>query len=288
MLNNRKVAQPQLGVSQADVLYEAPVEGGITRMLGVYQDASDVGVIGSVRSARLYYLDIAQGYDAIYIHAGGSPQAYIALKSRGATHVDGVNGPHQEIFYRDAERRRTMGYEHSMVTTGALIAQYLPTYKFRLDHDADYAYAPVFDPDFALPGGGARSISVSFSSLKSTSMAYHEPDGLYYLSQHGGAYVDGNDGVQVTAANVLVLKAAIGQISGDTEGRLDVSLVGSGTGYYAAGGGYAPIKWSKKSVTDPFVYTYEDGRELTFRTGRTYVGIVAKSVEPVFSSEVTS
>ena len=76
MLNNLKAAQPQLGISQADIIYEVPAEGGITRMLAVYQEPGSLGLVGSVRSARQYYWEIAQGHDAVYIHAGASPEFY--------------------------------------------------------------------------------------------------------------------------------------------------------------------------------------------------------------------
>ena len=52
MLNNLKAALPQLGQSKADIIYECLAEGGITRMLGVYQSVEGVGTIGSVRSSR--------------------------------------------------------------------------------------------------------------------------------------------------------------------------------------------------------------------------------------------
>lgn len=80
MLNNLKEALPQLGQSQADVIYEVPAEGGITRMLAVYQSLDGVGKIGSIRSARPYYLELALGHDAIYIHAGGSEDAYAKIR----------------------------------------------------------------------------------------------------------------------------------------------------------------------------------------------------------------
>ena len=54
MLNNLKKALPQLGVSQADLIYELPAEGGITRMMAVFQSVEGVGDLGSVRSARDY------------------------------------------------------------------------------------------------------------------------------------------------------------------------------------------------------------------------------------------
>ena len=60
MLNNIKAAMPQQGNSQADIIYEVLAEGGITRMMALYQQPANVGIIGSVRSARLYYFQLAQ------------------------------------------------------------------------------------------------------------------------------------------------------------------------------------------------------------------------------------
>ena len=45
MLNNLKKAQPQLGNAQADIIYEVPAEGGITRMLAVYQTLDGIGTL---------------------------------------------------------------------------------------------------------------------------------------------------------------------------------------------------------------------------------------------------
>jgi hypothetical protein len=249
-------------------------------MLAIYQDVAGTGVIGSIRSARPYYIDIAQGYDAIYIHAGGSPQAYQLLQSRNITRLDGVNGGRQEIFYRDAARRRAMGYEHSLVTSGELISQYLPTYKFRLEHGDGYAYAPKFEPDAAAPGAepGER-VQIKFSSIKSTELEYRPDSGHYSLSQFGAEVADGDGGEPVLFANVLILRASIGQIVGDAEGRLNVKLTGSGAGWFYCGGKRAAIRWSKKDAASPFVYTLENGLPLTFRTGRTYAAIISKEAE---------
>ena len=71
MINNISVAQPvQTGVNNADIVYETEVEGGITRLMAVYQDIASVGQIGPVRSARYPYVDLALGNDAIYVHCG--------------------------------------------------------------------------------------------------------------------------------------------------------------------------------------------------------------------------
>ena len=274
MIGNSSDAQPQLGVSGADIIYEVPAEGNITRMMAVFQDVKDAGVIGSIRSSRPYYVDLAQGHDAIYIFAGGSNDAYQTLSSRNITRLDGVNGRLTDIYYRDSSRRRSLGYTHSLVTSGDLITRWLPTYNFRLEHSEDYE-SPLQFTDNGAPENGlpALDFSVKFLGSKTTSFTYDADDGKYYLRQHGSKYLDGSDGSQLAVTNVLILQTAVSQIRGDTEGRLTVTLTG-GRGYFVCGGQYIDIKWSKDSVSAPLVYTLEDGSELYFGRGNTYVCVV--------------
>lgn len=280
MINNLKKAQPQQGISQADIIFEALVEGGITRMMAVYQDVSHVGVIGSVRSSRHYFLDLAQGLDAVYIHAGGSALAYDAIYSRNITHLDGVNGGKQDIFYRDAARRASMGYEHSLMTSGELISEYVPQYNFETEHKDGYVLNMSFIDDGTPQNGQeANSVIVHFSSGKSTTFDFSREEGRYYVSQYGSAYADGNDDIQLSFTNVLVLYAKVYQISGDTAGRLETILTGSGSGYFFCGGKYIEISWSKENHASPFVFTDSNGNALTFSRGKTYVNIVSKNNE---------
>ena len=105
MLNNLKAAQPQLGISQADIIYEVTAEGGITRMLGLYQTMDGIGTLGSIRSTRPYYIELALGHDALLVHAGGSQEAYSDIYSWKVDNMDGVRGGSDaEIFWRDRDR----------------------------------------------------------------------------------------------------------------------------------------------------------------------------------------
>ena len=74
MINCHNGALPQAGLQDAYVVYELMVEGGITRMMALFKDI-DSDKIGSIRSARMQYLDYALENNAIYIHAGGAPDA---------------------------------------------------------------------------------------------------------------------------------------------------------------------------------------------------------------------
>ena len=87
MINNVLIAQPvQAGLNDADIVYETEVESGITRLMAVYQDISKVDKIGSVRSARYPYVDLALGHDAIYIHSGEDP-TYCAPHLKDIDHI---------------------------------------------------------------------------------------------------------------------------------------------------------------------------------------------------------
>ena len=76
MFNNIQAALPQSGISNAEVVYEAPVEGGITRLMGILEDYQDVERIGSVRSCRNYFVYFAREFNTYYLHYG---QAVYAL-----------------------------------------------------------------------------------------------------------------------------------------------------------------------------------------------------------------
>ena len=91
MLNNHEIASPQSGTSEASILYEAIVEGGITRLMGVYEQFSTER-IGSVRSARHYFVSFADEYDAIFVHFGETKYATAKIKELGIDNLSGLTG----------------------------------------------------------------------------------------------------------------------------------------------------------------------------------------------------
>lgn len=283
MLNNLKGALPQLGVSQSDIIYEVLAEGGITRMLGVYQNVEAVGTIGSVRSSRPYYLELALGHDAIYLHAGGSPDAYTKIKEWGVTALDCVNGPYEgSLFWRDSERRKTLGYEHSVITSGETISSLFPSYTFRKFHEEGYTYSQAFVEE-GIPAGGetADTVTVPFSYYKTGLFEYSAEEGKYLVSEYGRPYVDGNNGTQVTVTNLLILKTACNLIPGDAYGRITVDLT-NGEGWFACGGKYVSIRWEKSYPDGQFYYFTDDGQPLSLQQGNSYVCIVPTNSNVTF------
>ena len=281
MLNNLKKALPQLGVSQADIIYEAPAEGGITRMMAVYQSVEGVGALGSVRSARDYYVSLALGHDALFLHAGGSPSAYTAIKNWGVAAFDCVNGPYEgTLFWRDQERRRSMGLEHSVLTSGETILELLPTYSYRLEHQDSFSYPVRFLKEGEqTQGESASQVSVTFSTYKTGVFTYDPDTGLYAVEEYGAPYVDGNTGEQVQVKNVLVLRTDVSSIPGDEAGRLKVRTTGSGSGLLFCDGRVQEITWSKARDSAPMTYLTPDGQPAELGVGASYVNLVSGSAQ---------
>lgn len=276
MFNNLKAAQPQLGVSQADIIYEIEAEGGITRMVGVYQSLDGVGTLGSIRSTRPYYLEVALGHDAMLVHAGASPEAYQNIPAWGVDNMDGVNGGSDaKIFWRDAERKKSAGYEHSLVTSGEKIQEYLAKGYFPLEHADGYTYTQAFALDGTPVGGAdAAKMTLKFSNYKTGTFTYDAESGLYKVGQYGTKYIDGNTGDQIGVTNVLVLETDIGEIPGDSYLRCKARMTGTGAGKFFSGGKSVDIQWSKADRNSQFVYTLSDGTPLTLGQGVSYVCII--------------
>ncbi|MBQ1272780.1 MAG: DUF3048 domain-containing protein, partial [Clostridia bacterium] len=189
MINNMKQARPQEGVSRADILVECLVEGGITRLMGVFSDYQSAGVIGSVRSARPYFLDFAQMFDAIYCHHGGSDEAYAQIASRKLDTMDGIRKDPKKVYYRDPERLKKFALEHTMMVTGEGIAQNIAHLNYRTTLREGYALPFIFAPKETSVSVGteeATHVYLPMSGYQKVDYVYDAQCGEYLRYQHNG------------------------------------------------------------------------------------------------------
>ncbi len=278
IFNDKIEALPQLGICSADIIYEICAEGGITRLQALFQSMQGVGEIGSVRSTRPYYVEVAAGYDAIIIHAGGSEEAYEVLKKWKMVHFDGVRGGHDaKIFWRDEERLNNVGYEHSLLTSGENILEYLNSTKIRKEHEEGYEAPMKFGAESAaVLGSPALNVTVKFSRYKSTELRYDAESQNYSVYGHDRECIDGNTSEQLRVKNLLVLNTTTKVL--DSEGRLKVEVTGSGSGMYFCEGKGIEISWSRDGRNDPFRYELADGSELSFMPGKSYICMINPKV----------
>lgn len=278
MLNNLSKALPQVGVSKADVIYEIVAEGGITRMMAVFQDLEGVGDLACIRSARDYYVSLAYGHDAIFIHAGGSPQAYSFLTGKKMSYLDFVNGPYGNMCWRDPDRRKSAGLEHSLFTSSEKVLEQLPE-KFSREHSDGFQVGWTFDREAPSGGQKAVKLTVPFSSYKTGYFTYDADTRRYlieqYINKKDILYVDGADGSQVSVSNVLVLYTDVNRIKGDDKGRMEVRTTGSGDGLLFRDGQRYEITWQRDSETDCYSFLDAAGAPIPLAVGPSYINVVS-------------
>lgn len=283
MINNNHSAWPQCGVQDAYIVYEIIAEGGITRMMALYKD-QDTAKIGSVRSARHYFLDYANENDAIFVHWGASPQAYNKLGSMDS--LDGI-ALEGSVFFRD--RTLDRDYEHTGFTSMENVKEYAEKQGYTRDTNKDLLLnysAEEIEMDKLEGAEPATEIDIEYSYYHSTSYEYDEENKVYKRSMSGEANVDLETGEQYTAKNIIIYEVRNYTLNdGEGKGRQELDNIGSGSGYFISGGYVVPITWEKTSHSGQTVYKYENGEEIVVNDGNTFIQICPLDTEITIEAE---
>ena len=278
VISNAYKARPQWGLCSPDIIVEGMTEGGITRLLGLFADVTNIPKIGPMRSARHDFVEIAEGFDAIFVHWGGSIYAYNAMSTRGVNHIDGIRYS-GKYFFRDKERK-PRGLEHSGYTNGESIADAIERQQIRTQVKPAYAspfsFVKVDASKILGRGGGCTSVSFRFSNSYQYLFEYNPADGLYYNSINKKKMEDAS-GEHMAVTNVLLLYCSV-QSMNDNAGCIDMNLRG-GSGVYISNGTYETIRWEKGEADEMLKLYAQDGKTLILNTGKSYIGIVPASQE---------
>ena len=273
MINNNHAAWPQCGLKDAYLVYEIIAEGGITRMMALYKDKFPEKV-GSVRSARHYFIDYANENDAIFIHWGGSPQAYNRINS-GMASLDGI-ALEGTVFFRDKTLKRD--YEHTGFVDLTKAEEYARNKGYTRETNEDLLLnysAKEIGLDKKEEAESASEITLRYSDYHTTSYEYDEENKVYKRFMSGKANVDLETNEQYTAKNIIVYKVKNYTLNdGENKGRQELSNIGSGNGYYITCGYAVPITWEKTAKDSQTVYKYENGEEITVNDGNTFIQIM--------------
>ena len=275
MINNISTAQPvQTGLNKADIIYETEVEGGITRLMAVYQNVSEVGRIGTIRSARYPYVDLALGHNAIYLHHG-QDNKYCGPHLKD---IDDINISEGNYGFRI---KNGLATEHTLYTEGGKLWDGLVKDKVKTERGSSVMWANFTDDETPIAlENTASSVSVPFSASYKTVFKYDSATGKYTRYFGNTLRKDYNTGETTQVKNVFVLLTTIKNYS---DGYHRQFLLESGEGYYCTNGTYTPIKWSKGAAKNSFKFTKSDGTELLVSAGSSWVCIANKNTStPVF------
>lgn len=269
MINNIEDAMPQYGIAKADIIYECTVEGGITRLMAIYSDYSDIEKIGSVRSARHYYDRKSIEYDAIYVHYGQSHFAADDFVTYSNV-LNDINGLYDGEFFRDNCDGREAPHNAFISSKG--IEDCINRHGFRNEKKADYSPLFQFNDEFTpLNGNPAEKVVTAFNSYRKPWFEYNAADKLYYRFQYGTKQIDNGVGTQLAFTNILIQFCDHSPIAG--EEYIDIEWVGSGDGYLISGGEVVPVTWSKGSDLGQTKFYAADGSELKLNPGKTWITV---------------
>ncbi|MCL6449733.1 MAG: DUF3048 domain-containing protein [Acetobacteraceae bacterium] len=269
VLDNHSAARPQAGLSSACLVYEFPVEGGMTRLLAFFLHA-EAAVVGPVRSARDYMLDPCLETGAILCHIGGSPQAYERLARVKVRSLDDMKGA--GAYYRVSYRRPP----HNLYTATSALRQAAAARGWaRRSAGAAWGLAPGPAVSPATGGEPAATISLRYPGPGEPYLGYrYDPQaGVFLRLVSGEPQIDAANGQAVSVANLVVLRTVVTPIAGDPEGRLRVQMVGEGEALLFRGGQVFKGRWSKAAPALPTRLSGPAG-QLVLGPGPTWVEVV--------------
>lgn len=264
-MNNHPLARPQSGIAQADIVYEMLAEGNVTRFLALYQ--SDIpDVVGPVRSARDYFVEVAKGLDAFFIAHGYSPDAQKMLNARV---VDNINGMQYDgiLFKRSKERKAP---HNSYISKENILAgaekvgatmeiHKIPTFSF---YDSVEG-AKIGDP--------VSTISIQYGSGASfeNQYTYTPESGLYERKTGGVLTIDKESEEPVEIANVIFME--IPHTTIDNAGRRQLTLNAGGRAYLFQAGTMKVIEWEN---VDGILVPMENGVPAKLVPGKSWISFV--------------
>ena len=268
-MENLPEARPQWGLDYADIVFEEPVEGGITRFIAVYQ-CQEASRVEPVRSARLVDAQILEPLGPVLFAYSGGIQAVVdEVDSSGSLLYDVGANKASGAYSRDPTRYVPHNLETSTVALDAAAS----TFGYHLGPPK-----PIFTYGRMVAGGTpAGAVDLHFP-LDVTTWTWHPDQRLYFRSYSDTGRAMQGDNVQITAANVVVMVVQeyptqyIEDADGSHENEL--TLTSSGPAWVFRDGVQFYGKWERPDLTSPAIFVETDGTRITFSPGSTWEELV--------------
>ncbi len=256
MIENYIEARPLSGISKANLVFEIPVEGGITRLMAIFDASSTVDKIGPVRSARPYFVDLAKAMEATYAHVGGSPEALNKISGlMGFRNLDEMaNG---QYFWRTDRAA-----PHNVYTSTDQLSRAVQTKKWQTGDFKPWAY-----DDQASSTIQAMDVKIPYGGNYSVTWKYDQSKDMYQRYLAGKADKEA-DGSLVYVKNVLLVYTEERVL--DEVGRLGVRTTGQGKAVLYRNGTDVTGLWSRDATQFIKVQT-ATGNDIAFARGTTWV-----------------
>jgi len=276
MVNNHPKARPQSGLSKADIVFEVLAEGKITRFLALFQSEKP-DMVGPVRSAREYYFELANGYDALYVYHGAANFVNDMIDERRIEHIDGaLHDNDGNLFKRESFRQAP----HNSYLQFAAVYDEAEAKGY--DIKQDYQALPFMKKSDKITGEPAYRATIAYATngQNTVTFDYDEENETYkrFNDQQQTVELDSEEPVQVS--NVFII--ATGHEIIDDEGRRAVDLESGGDAYLLQKGKIRKVGWENREGR---IVPVKDGQTIGFVPGKTWVNIIP--ADPGIEQSVT-
>lgn len=263
MIENSVHARPQSGLHQADLVYEVLSEGTITRFLAFFH-SEQPKVIGPVRSAREYYILLNNGYNGVYVSAGGSPGAFKMIDNGLVDHISGL--AYDGRYFKRSSARKA---PHNMYTSYEEVVKAAEHANITLQKDVP-ALTFYSGADVTVEGDDAKRITINYGSETNTVAYEFDQELSRYKRYNGGQQTaDLETDTPVLLDNIFIVEAAHKVIPGDKAGRREINLNSGGRGYLIQSGVVQNVEWEN---IDGRILPKGEG--IGFVPGKTWINIV--------------
>jgi hypothetical protein len=266
IIENSPEARPQSGLKEAEIVYEAITEGGITRFLALYQQ-NKPNLIGPVRSLRPYFVDWVNPYNASVAHIGGSSAALKEIRNGNYRDID-------QFFNAEAYWRASDRYApHNVYTSFEKLDQLNITKGYTQSEPKEFTREDMKPaPDSVY----AATIHVHISSATyDSSYTYDAVNKHYVRSQNGSLHEDREAGV-ITPKVIVVLNTETSTVFDDTY-RQSIQSTGTGKVTIFQGGTVQVGSWHRATRDDQYKFTDEKGFEIKLDRGQTWITAIPNS-----------
>ena len=265
-IENNPVAYPLSGLEDAEIVYEEPVEGGLTRFMAIYH-CTDSAHAGPVRSARIVDPPIMLPYTRILGAAGGNDIVIDALNDAEIVTID-------ETKAGDAMSRMDrpgVTADHTLYADTAAVRQL-----GRKQYD-DTPPDDLFEfGDLQGTGRRARSVTLTFSA---GAIVTYDYNGERWERSDGDAPLVNEAGEQIEVDNVIIEEHTVnhsdrlGDVLGTPSPEIE-DVTGSGRAFLFRDGRVFAGRWTRESEDEPVRFETKDGEAFVLHPGTTWIELL--------------
>jgi hypothetical protein len=272
-IENSPDARPQAGLDRADVVYEEPVEGGLTRFIALYH-CGDTKRLGPVRSARTTDPRVLAAYGRpLFAYAGGAPQVKALLAKSDLVDLSYLV---VDAYVRDPNRAAP----HNLYSSTRALWR-----AGGRDGDPPPEVFP-FSEELTARGKRARSAHIPFSYAVDVWWRW-SPRQDRWLRAHGSEPHLVESGDQIGADSVVLLRVPMemGTIR-DAAGNPspELTLTGTGRAWVLRDGRVIAGRWERPRLSDATRLVTRSGEEIALHPGSLWVELVPDGLDPVISA----